>query len=334
MFAGANSAVKARFRAHYEERGEEIEEAPEGYLLKRRKNYGPWLCVFGGSSFSCICILPDKILTANVGDSSALLASTHGSLRGVTATRVADLAEGVTDNGSLAADLIVEDNERVLMLTADHSPESPNEFNRMTASHPSRDGGHRPRMQMVYDNIGPDKSSCPQIFELGADGQPSVTSNGRYWKNVRQEWACLVATPPYARFHDALAFTRSLGDLHLQSYGVSHMPEVYEFNLLELCEATATACENGERTGFAIVAASDGIWDNWVFSDCMAYALGDLEGSSCSLAEGLTGEGNKRANSALMAENKRRAIANFGSQADNATSALAFIEIILADGRA
>lgn len=40
-----------------------------------------------------------------------------------------------------------------------------------------------------------------------------------YYKNIRREWASLVATPPSARFQDALAFTRSLGDLHLHTYG-------------------------------------------------------------------------------------------------------------------
>ncbi|CAN0308433.1 unnamed protein product, partial [Hapterophycus canaliculatus] len=38
----------------------------------------------------------------------------------------------------------------------------------------------------------------------------------RYYKNVRKEWASLVATPLSARFQDALAFTRSIGDFHLQ----------------------------------------------------------------------------------------------------------------------
>ena len=32
--------------------------------------------------------------------------------------------------------------------------------------------------------------------------------------------ASLVATPSSARYQDALAFTRSLGDLHLQTYGM------------------------------------------------------------------------------------------------------------------
>jgi hypothetical protein len=40
-----------------------------------------------------------------------------------------------------------------------------------------------------------------------------------YYKNVRKEWASLVSTPVTAKFQDALAFTRSLGDLHLHTYG-------------------------------------------------------------------------------------------------------------------
>jgi len=35
--------------------------------------------------------------------------------------------------------------------------------------------------------------------------------------------ASLVATPSTARFQDALAFTRSLGDLHLQTYGMKNI---------------------------------------------------------------------------------------------------------------
>ena len=45
------------------------------------------------------------------------------------------------------------------------------------------------------------------------------TPTNSYYKNVRKEWASLVSTPPYAQFQDALAFTRSLGDLHLHTYG-------------------------------------------------------------------------------------------------------------------
>jgi len=86
-------------------------------------------------------------------------------------------------------------------------------------------------MRFVYDAPSFSKSQCPPIFEVSPTAV-KVTGNGRcgfacvrrrglthrgrrYYKNVRSEWATLVTTPPGARFQDALAFTRSLGDLHL-----------------------------------------------------------------------------------------------------------------------
>lgn len=72
------------------------------------------------------------------------------------------------------------------------------------------------------------------MFELDPNDPAAaarVTNRGKYYKNVRQEWASLVATPPSARFSDALAFTRSLGDLHLQAYGVCSKPEVFEIDM-------------------------------------------------------------------------------------------------------
>ena len=46
------------------------------------------------------------------------------------------------------------------------------------------------------------KSACPPVFALGPDpaAPPAVTNAGKYYKNVRSEWASLVATPPTARF--------------------------------------------------------------------------------------------------------------------------------------
>lgn len=74
----------------------------------------------------------------------------------------------------------------------------------------------------MYDTLTSAKTNCPDIFARDpVSRQLSVTNRGQYYKNVRNEWATLVATPPMARFQDALAFTRSLGDFHLQSYGVS-----------------------------------------------------------------------------------------------------------------
>ena len=59
----------------------------------------------------------------------------------------------------------------------------------------------QPLLLIVYDSpsgVG-NKAACPPVFELnGADSAaaPRVTNRGKYYKNVRSEWASLVATPP------------------------------------------------------------------------------------------------------------------------------------------
>lgn len=46
-----------------------------GYLMKRRSMTQPWTCVHGGTSATLVALLEGRtLLTANVGDSSALLA--------------------------------------------------------------------------------------------------------------------------------------------------------------------------------------------------------------------------------------------------------------------
>ncbi|CAN0272271.1 unnamed protein product, partial [Laminaria digitata] len=59
-----------------------------------------------------------------------------------------------------------------------------------------------------------------------------------------------------------------------------------------------------------LVAASDGVWDNWLYPDVSAYFLDPeraAEVIATNSAEGVT--------EAFMRENARRANANFGSQA-------------------
>ena len=91
-----------------------------------------------------------------------------------------------------------------------------------------------PEMRFVYDAQARVKHECRSCFAVdGRTGTPSVTSCGEYYKNVRSEWASLVTTPPTARFQDALAFTRSIGDLHLHAYGVSHDPFVAVYDLCD-----------------------------------------------------------------------------------------------------
>lgn len=106
-----------------------------------------------------------------------------------------------------------------LVITAEHSPECPYEYGRLLRFRAREGSPQVPALVVVYDSSTNDKSRCAPVFERDAAGRPCVTNKGSYYKNVRKEWASLVSTPPYAQFQDALAFTRSLGDLHLHTYG-------------------------------------------------------------------------------------------------------------------
>ena len=99
---------------------------------------------------------------------------------------------------------------------------------------------NHPSLNVVYDTPSHEKARCPSVFVLNDDGSPIVTNKGSYYKNVRKEWASLVSTPSSARFQDALAFTRSLGDLHLHTYGVTHYPEVQVLDLRNIFQALNT----------------------------------------------------------------------------------------------
>jgi hypothetical protein len=79
----------------------------------------------------------------------------------------------------------------------------------------SRDSlAHQPSLYVVYDAPSHDKTCCNAVFDVDElTGEITITNNGRYYKNVRKEWASLVSTPTTAAYQDALAFTRSLGRL-------------------------------------------------------------------------------------------------------------------------
>jgi serine/threonine protein phosphatase PrpC len=208
-----------------------------------------------------------------------------------------------------------------LELSSDHSPESLSEFQRIQRfrAHPTPQMAHIPELLFVYDTLTQAKLNCPVIFEVDPrDGTPRKTGRGSYYKNVRSEWATLVATPPHASFQDALAFTRSLGDLHLQTYGVSHVPEVWWLDL-GVATASGTVAPLAQHP-LALVTASDGVWDNWKYSEVAAFAMerGNLAAAiKAGSAQPLANE--------LMAQNLARGHANFGNSADNMTAVCMYL---------
>lgn len=105
------------------------------------------------------------------------------------------------------------------------------QFERLRRTRPKPSDPRSPDLMMVYDSptTSGSKSACPQVFQhqsavntavnttntasvntasvntddggsADSDGVPVITNRGKYYKNVRSEWASLVATPATARF--------------------------------------------------------------------------------------------------------------------------------------
>ncbi len=290
VFRNAHQAIKDSFRERYLSAKWEVEETPEGYLIKRKNSSSSWTCTHGGTTGTVVIIFggSDRMIVANVGDSTALWG-------------------GCASDGSL---LETE-------LSAEHSPESAAEFKRIREFRSEPDG-RMPDLRFVYDSPSFSKNQCPRIFNVDAEKHDkiTITGNGNYYKNVRSEWATLVTTPPHARFQDALAFTRSLGDLHLHVYGVSSEPEVVEYDLKEVHEK---GCHNKFGVS-ALLVCTDGVWDNWKYPDIIKMALqDDLVQTAVDTDSGAA------SCAALMDENIRLAKNHFGPQADNMTAILCYV---------
>jgi len=296
VFKRAHDAIREAFRKRYESTGWEVQDTDEGFLIKRQNPTQPWSCTHGGTTATLVIILDGwRMIVANVGDSTAL----WGGI-----------------------DLEAQTLHREL--SAEHSPESVEEFERVRKfkalvghDNPS---GPIPEMRFVYDAPSFSKSQCPPIFELAANGTIRVTGNGRYYKNVRSEWATLVTTPPNARFQDALAFTRSLGDLHLHVYGVSCRPTVAEYDLTALHSLVTSSDESPESRLSVLLVCTDGVWDNWKYPDVIAASLSPDLVSSVK-----TNNSAQGATDRLMTANIRRAKEHFGNQADNMTAIVCYI---------
>lgn len=312
LFEIAHEKIKEVFKQTVEEDDEwNIYESNEGYLVKQSRHpiqtangfYQQFeINVHGGTTATLAVILnSERLLIANVGDSTALFG-------------------GVNSKGKV---LYQE-------LSAEHSPESLSEYERVKAKcHKGKNlmENDMLTMRFIYDiieksNVPAPKYCCPQIFSVDhSNGVCRKTSlMGTYYKNVRSEWASLVTTPPTAKFQDALAFTRSLGDFHLHVYGVIHEPEVREYSL-EALHNEATENQESNNTASVLLVCTDGVWDNWKYEDIIRYVL-----TSKNLKNTITESSNAQdITEDLMAANLTLAKKYFGNQADNMTSIVSII---------
>lgn len=350
----AHAAIRDAFRAEMESQGYEVEEAEGGFLRKRRAPSKIWSCVHGGSSCSIVAIVKNMCYVANVGDSSGIICGYHKVLNQAMMIPIGDAAKGgilpaskdEENKDSMAVEARTTNNNFVtgqqkidtVIITAEHSPECPEEFIRLRSFRSNEQDPRFPSLSVVYDSPSANRSECPLVFRLDEHGAPHVLDNGTYYKNVRKEWASLVATPSTAEFQDALAFTRSLGDLHLHTYGVTHEPEVQCFSLdslwtdLNCSNQLGSELQAGGVGGddidprvaascFCIVLATDGVWDNWAYEDVTRFVMH----SSCISAVQKAADGAQRVAQSFMQRNAVYARRNFGSQADNATGIIAYI---------
>lgn len=314
LFEVAHDRIKQEFRQKVEENSDcTVNETPEGYLIKRQRVRGQGrgeydqifeTNVHGGTTATLVVILNSRrLIVANVGDSTALFG-------------------GRDSSGKVS----------FKELSAEHSPESSTEFTRVKAcdhvasvqkdESNSLDFARETKsLRFVYDVIDETsrmtpKYSCPSIFDLEhSTTNPRKLEGGQYYKNVRCEWATLVTTPPTARFQDALAFTRSLGDLHLHVYGVSHTPEICEFDLTELHNSVTSS-----DSPSLLLVCTDGVWDNWKYEDIVQRVF-----DSNLLQETVRSTNAQPLTDEMMAENLRLARRYFGNQADNMTGVLCLI---------
>mmetsp|Transcript_1369 Transcript_1369/g.1512 ORF Transcript_1369/g.1512 Transcript_1369/m.1512 type:complete len:433 (+) Transcript_1369:504-1802(+) len=292
LFLDAHNQIKLRFMDQFKKTNWQVTETDEGYLIKEMKQGGRITTVtnvHGGTTATVVIIFGGRrIIVANVGDSTALFG-------------------GRDKDGNI----IVKE------LSGEHSPESEEEFVRVRDTQPSAEDSRYPKLRFVYDMFDKyqtPKHQCPKIFEVGQTSSTiKKTGTGYYFKNVRNEWATLVTTPPGARFQDALAFTRSLGDLHLHVYGVSHVPEVNEYDLSELHGSDDKQCS-------VMFVCTDGVWDNWKFEDIVEKTLEDS-----LIQKTLEGNDAQQLADKMMMENLKLAKHHFGSQADNMTGILCLV---------
>jgi serine/threonine protein phosphatase PrpC len=127
----------------------------------------------------------------------------------------------------------------------------------------------------------------------------------------------MIYTPSGARFQDGLAFTRSIGDLHLHTYGVTHFPEIHSVDLAKIFGRQTT------ESPICLVLATDGVWDAWKYDDVARYAFHPPNMDILKEFD----DGTQRIASDFIQKNHELAESLFGKNIDNATAILVYLSM-------
>jgi len=233
----------------------------------------------GGTTATVVALVDGHLLLiAHVGDSDAVLGGEALDGRGISAEK----------------------------LTADHTPCSTQEYVR-TRTAASGDGA---ALDFVYDCPSADllpvfEDDGRSDFKISAANAEKADLRGVGYKSVRAERPALIVAPPPKKGGPAprLAVTRSLGDPHLQTCGLTWKPEV---TLLDLAEPVQTL------DPLVLIVGSDGLWDLWQYDEAIEEVI--VSGYDLRTQQGVTA-----ATEQLLAATKAKGEELLGDSTDDTT---------------
>ena len=281
-----------------------------------------------GTTFSLIIILGKKMWIANVGDSTGILCAKHPIFKNSDLAFEKDVAipEKMYETKKADDDKL---SNYIILTSEDHSPEDPEEYKRMRAFMPSAENPNHAELLCVYDKQRRAKSLCPQVFNISEDGTPTVRPDDEsfeyYVKNVRREKATYVCG---RHGENALAGTRSLGDIELHNLGLTHKPIIRSMDLNKVfmdlrAQVSATASEEDpDPMTVCVVLATDGVWDNWIYDHVQKFVM---DKSCLKAIEKDKVLGAQRVCKSFMLRNQAAGKKHFGSGSDNATGIVLYI---------
>jgi hypothetical protein len=198
----AHANIKSIFAAEFEKLGYQVKLNNEGYLLKRRSAFENWSCVHGGAACTIVALVQNSLYVSNVGDSTAIMCTPQPVLNAKTLKFVKDAAFAGARPVCNEAEGATKAN--VLVLTAEHSPESSYEFERLRRFRPRENDPSQPALFVVYDSASHDKSQCAAVFDTStghsvpgsstasAGVPPCASQKGRYIHSAYTPAACLT----------------------------------------------------------------------------------------------------------------------------------------------
>ena len=271
-----------------------IQEEIKRQFLAKCSGSEEQLKQFGGSTLTIVLIVDDTIYCANVGDSDALMC----------------IQEESTDEQS---------SEHIL--NSNHNAENEDEWRRIRDVKSNPSNPKLPYLDIKYESMHHFGAS-KNIFELQEDG--TLTSNKKevidkqlsFFKNVKGELASMVKIP---KSRIKLSFTRSMGDFHLQDYGVSCEPDIKTYSITDFFDKKTSSKDSDI---LCIVLGSDGIWDCLEHHKCSQFVFYP----NCINALKTLEDGAQRVCQSFLEQIKKISKDIFGSSSDNMSMSLVYIQ--------